>query len=232
MASVKWSESSCWRVRAFSFKKYKLSDFPLSLFWTSIIRPHPFKQLVIYLNQAVSLSNWVLSVPVRLTQSGPAVTALSHRNVPMLSHGLPLYILSLSSHDLWTDIQDELPNKTCLKHKYSVAKRTFHKVHLSCHFTSGKHNYYVVCLLSEQLNQTLTVYTQIEDWSWSELQAESQSTVIQLLYVCGCHRWTDLHLCWPVLAFLFRWAAHNYQHFSKHSPSREIVGQLLRLCDF
>lgn len=161
MASVKWSESSCWRVRAFSFKKYKLSDFPLSLFWTSIIRPHPFKQLVIYLNQAVSLSNWVLSVPVRLTQSGPAVTALSHRNVPMLSHGLPLYILSLSSHDLWTDIQDELPNKTCLKHKYSVAKRTFHKVHLSCHFTSGKHNYYVVCLLSEQLNQTLTVHT---DW--------------------------------------------------------------------
>lgn len=55
---------------------------------------HPFSQSVVYLNQAVSQSTGVLSVPVGLTQSSPAVTALNHRNVPLLSHGLPLYSFS------------------------------------------------------------------------------------------------------------------------------------------
>lgn len=41
----------------------------------------PFSQSVVYLNQAVSQSTGVVSVPGRLTQSSLAVTALNHRNV-------------------------------------------------------------------------------------------------------------------------------------------------------
>lgn len=46
------------------------------------------------LNPAVSQFTGVVSVPVRLTQNSLAVTALNHRNVPLLSQGWPLYSFS------------------------------------------------------------------------------------------------------------------------------------------
>lgn len=81
-----WKESR--RLRTFQCS-------PL-LFFLNVSHPvrDPFSQRVVYLNRPVSQSTAVLPAPVSLTRSGPAVTALHHRNVPLLSHGLPLYSFS------------------------------------------------------------------------------------------------------------------------------------------